>query len=227
MVDDRNRAVDSPLLITRVMLGAPSVPRFVVRVTTVPSLTAQVREYRAMGSSIDWVVDIDARESEAPELAARVIAHLVGRGIILPAFGHLLAENGQPLYSPGPKADIVRHPGGFAVPVGMEVVTERRVFHAGDDGLDALSCPNCGQRHAIQNLPWSDAVQAWWSRSGDAGLSCPACQQSTAVTEWNFDPEWALGHLGFGFHNWRLTAALAGRIVAVLGHRCRLVFERS
>jgi hypothetical protein len=43
------------------------------------------------------------------------------------------------------------------------------------------------------------AVEEWYSASGPALQACPACQSSYVVTDWSFEPDFALGNLAFTF----------------------------
>ena len=106
-----------------------------------------------MSDSITWFVDLDASSAEAKELAERVSAWLVTQGIVSPL--PCQAPGGSHLLSRGESAaiwDTFPH----ASPVlmcGLEIVTERRVFHTGDNGIDGIRCPACGAKHHPDDLP--------------------------------------------------------------------------
>ena len=82
-----------------------------------------------MSDSVTWIVDLDASLDEAKELAERVKAWLIAQGIVSPipsqAVGrsHLLSRGkSAAMWDAFPHASQV-------LMCGLEVATERRVFH--------------------------------------------------------------------------------------------------
>lgn len=180
-----------------------------------------------MSDSIDWVVDLEATSEHVDGLASRVKHWLIEQQIVLTKESGVRAYSGATLLPPGPCAEAwsVQVARDLAM-CGLEVVTKRTVFHTGDNGLDGFQCPNCGQSHGVDDVPWSDAVGGWWSQEGSHLMLCPSCQRSSSIVEWRFlEFEWGFGNLGFGFNNWPISERLAAEIGAVLGHRCRLVHQ--
>ncbi len=179
-----------------------------------------------MSASVDWVVDLEASEDEAGALATRALGFLVHERIVLPTPQASWPRAGR-LLPPGPKAHAWSvHVSPEMPGCGLEVVTERKVFHTGDNVVQALRCPQCAKRHLAMDLPWQDAVHDWhFGRSTDR-LQCPACGAAEPISCWRFlEFDWAFGCLGFGFNNWAISMRLAEAIAAVLGHRCRTVHE--
>lgn len=178
-----------------------------------------------MSDSVTWFVDLDASLDDAKELAERVKAWLIAQGIVSPVPCQALGASH--LLSRGETAamwDTFPH----ASPVlmcGLEVVTERRVFHTGGNGIDGIRCPACGAKHHPDDLPWSDAISAWFASESDDSMACPACHASRSIVDWEFDSPWGFGNLAFGFWNWPISDRLLHELSAMIGHRLRLVHE--
>jgi hypothetical protein len=180
-----------------------------------------------MGASIDWVVDMEVGPEGSAAQAKKVLDFLLAEKIILPTTRESKGRRGMPLFNPGPDAE------SWSIQVchdihqcGLEVLQERTVFHAGDNGLDGFRCPSCGVEHSAEDVPWSDAVGAWYEGKPNDRMSCPACNAEPSIIDWTFlQCEWSFGNLGFGFNNWSITERLANAIGEVLGHRFGLVNE--
>lgn len=176
-----------------------------------------------MSDNIVWVVDIDASLEEAPILAQRGIAWLAEQGIVqaVPESGNGLHGD---IYRPGPNAGAWSefiNLGNDWCGVGLE--TERTVFHSGP-GPNDVRCPHCGAPHSLDEVPWGDAVGAWYSNEADDTLACPACGGSARIVDWTFlELDWAFGNLGFGFTNWLIEPRLAVELGKILGHRVKIV----
>lgn len=170
-----------------------------------------------------WIVDIDATAEEAPALADKVRQWLVEREIILPG-PPLMDEAYAPLYRYGPAAARWAHEdalGHDLLCAGLQIVTERTVFHAGEGDVGPFVCPHCGATH--DDLPWSPPTEAWYEGEGDNRLTCPACGTASSIAEWRSG--WAYGHLGFGFVEGRMLDKLGDELAALTGHRLRVVHE--
>lgn len=181
-----------------------------------------------MSDNVEWVVDLDASLDEAQVLAAKVKDWLLAQGIISNRACAGPSYRGGELLLPGPNAAAWSVAGDAEFPSmhGFGIVTERTVFHTGDNGIQGLRCPRCVQQHDPDDLAWSDAVGAWFDEEGSDALQCPACGCESSIVDWRFlDLDWGFGNLAFGFWNWPITERLAEAIGAVLGHRCRLVGE--
>lgn len=86
----------------------------------------------------------------------------------------------------------------FGLPAnGMEVTTFRRVFHAGDGGLNKVRCPHC--RENILDHDWDLNP---WIRKEIPQLRCPMCKQQHDLSAFETLPLWGFSNLGFSFWNW-------------------------
>jgi hypothetical protein len=81
---------------------------------------------------------------------------------------------------------------------GLEIITERQVFHTGENGLDELICPNCMQD--IANEDW-DFLSEWGDNQSN-NITCPLCNVATDIHQFKFTPSWGFSDLGFTFWNW-------------------------
>lgn len=181
-----------------------------------------------MSDNVQWVVDLDASPEEAQEFAAKVKDWLLAQGIVSNTICAKRSYRDSELLLPGPSATgwRVDGDGDFPSMHGLDIVTERTVFHTGDNGIQALRCPRCAQDHDPADVPWSESVEAWFTAEGSDTLRCPACDCESSIVDWQFlELNWGFGNLAFGFWNWPITEKLAEEIGAVLKHRCRLVHE--
>ncbi|MCG7860671.1 hypothetical protein MD537_27065, partial [Flavihumibacter sediminis] len=76
---------------------------------------------------------------------------------------------------------------------GLEIITERHVFHTGQNGMEVLMCPNC--KHDIANEDWDFLSE--WSDNKSNNLTCPLCNIATDIHKFQFIPEWGFCNLGF------------------------------
>ena len=81
---------------------------------------------------------------------------------------------------------------------GLEIITERQVFHTGENGIEELICPHCKQDIAEED--W-DFLSAWGDDTSN-NLTCPLCNVETEIHQFKFTPEWGFSNLGFTFWNW-------------------------
>jgi len=81
---------------------------------------------------------------------------------------------------------------------GLEITTERQVFHTGQNGIEELICPSCKQD--IANKDW-DFLSEWGDNKSN-NLTCPLCNIATDIHQFHFTPEWGFSDLGFTFWNW-------------------------
>ncbi|MFG0312590.1 MAG: hypothetical protein ACF8LL_00170, partial [Phycisphaerales bacterium] len=109
-----------------------------------------------MSDSYQTIADVDASESEAPQLAERLRHWLVHTGAILPDLTDCtLSDPGHP---PGPKAR--EFCDGEMPPLdvdGVEFEVGRQVFHAGGNGLE-LRCDAC---EAVFEPDIDSSIDAW------------------------------------------------------------------
>lgn len=81
---------------------------------------------------------------------------------------------------------------------GLEIITERKIFHTWQNGMEELICPNCRQN--IANEDW-DFLNEWGNNKSN-NLICPLCNVATDIHQFKFTPEWGFSDLGFTFYNW-------------------------
>jgi hypothetical protein len=81
---------------------------------------------------------------------------------------------------------------------GLEIITERRVFDTGENGMEKLICPNCKQD--ISGEEWSFFEE--WDEGKSDNITCPLCNVANDIHQFDFEPEWGFSDLGFRFWNW-------------------------
>ncbi|WP_126973951.1 hypothetical protein [Gynurincola endophyticus] len=81
---------------------------------------------------------------------------------------------------------------------GLEIITQRNVFHTGEYAMDCLICPCC--KTDIVNESW-DFLGEWYSVLSDE-ITCPACSIRSDIHSFSFFPQWGFSDLGFTFWNW-------------------------
>lgn len=192
-----------------------------------------------MGDHFQTIVDLDAGADEAAALADRVVTWLVDEGMVLAERTDCVL--GRPLgHPPGPnwhravaEDDADREPwDGLATEVG------RTVFHSGQDGPEAVTCPRCAATTPLVTDDWDLIDGVWapfgaamktWYETGEAQVSCPACAEPVPLSEWGWaDDRLAFAHLGFEFWNWpEFTPEFLTRFSRALGgHRTRRVWGK-
>jgi hypothetical protein len=178
-----------------------------------------------MSDHILWVADVDATHDEAPMLAERGFTWLVEERIIQPVPDRERSARGAKMYRPGPKAS------AWSIQVcddlihcGIEIAVGRTVFYS-CPGPISVRCRHCGTSHGDE-VPWGNAVSAWYANEGDDRLKCPTCSRAESIVDWTFlELDWAFGNLGFGFHNWSINDKLVQELGKVLGHRMKVAHE--
>jgi uncharacterized protein YbaR (Trm112 family) len=80
---------------------------------------------------------------------------------------------------------------------GLEIVTKRTVFDAGENGLDGFVCPACNEDILAEE--WNLAA---FHETGNSLLVCPICKQVNEINDYLIEPAWAFSNLGFTFWNW-------------------------
>jgi hypothetical protein len=186
-----------------------------------------------VGDTFQIIADVDASESEAPALAASVVAWLHEAGIIAgeQADCVLGAAAGYP---PGPDyAAAVTDPDellpGLKVN-GVEVTAARSAFLPAHGELGPVACPRCGAEVALQDP--AGAPTAHWERFSAAlgnwmagqptEVTCPYCLLHAGLNDWYWGDDWpvAVGFLGVTFWNWPpLSRSFIARVQDHLGHR--------
>lgn len=108
---------------------------------------------------------------------------------------------------------------------GLAVITKRTVFHSGQGGFE-LICSACKSRFEPPD-GWGDAVGEWFEQTGPGDLACPACGVARPIDQWQHDPPWAFGELGFEFWNWpQLSQTFIGEFEKRLGSRIVHVYGK-
>lgn len=74
----------------------------------------------------------------------------------------------------------------------------------------------CTHRFEATNEAWANAVGEWYDQSGLGLLRCPRCSERRSVVEWQHDPVYGYGNLGFEFWNW---PTLRAEFVQAVGER--------
>jgi hypothetical protein len=172
----------------------------------------------AMSTSIESVVDVEATPDEALKLAHRVVDELLRRGIILvtPQRHEYLGDG--PRYARGPNvSSAARYNDCF--PCGLDVEIGRRVYDAGENGLNSILCPICANLYDLEIEGWASAIGEWANQQGSGILTCTKCQHSASVVSWQFDPVWGFGELAFRFSEWFLREEFVQELSQLLGHR--------
>ncbi len=155
-----------------------------------------------MGDWYQIIVDGDAGEEEAVALGSQIREWLVSEGIVesMATDCVLSSDRGHP---PGPhygKAvdeecdDFQR-----LLTNGLDVIARRTVFYPWPAEAH-LVCSECGERFEPGD-EWHAAIGEWYKHRGPGLLSCIRCSNVRAITEWQHDPAWVFGHLGFKFWN--------------------------
>jgi len=154
----------------------------------------------------DHSASIVPKISEYPnrELKAKeIIDWLVSLDVIKPTLSDCVL--GEPLgyaFSKG-SAKISSYPPDLSMRVsGMAVITERTVFHTGENGIQEMICPKCKQNLA-ETGDWGDCIEEWYE--GKNEITCPCCGTTTEIHNFSFceDPNfsfaWGFSDLGFSF----------------------------
>ncbi|TSE08329.1 hypothetical protein [Aquimarina algiphila] len=107
----------------------------------------------------------------------------------------------------------------------LEIVTNRKVFENGGNGLVEITCSKCD--FDIIESNWMDAVEEWYYDSGKDDFRCPNCSNQTSITEYLFNPQWGFSELGFTFWNWpEFTEKFVSEIENLLGSKVGIVYGR-
>lgn len=131
-------------------------------------------------------------------------------------------------YPPGPRfTDVIEGDDSGLLEIkmnGLEVITERRVFDNGGNGLDEINCPKCGVNNIDSD--WSEALSEWHSGLNDK-LKCSQCGKESAIINYDFKPSWGFGEFGLTFWNWpRLTIKFFDELKTFIGKDVRVIYSR-
>lgn len=152
----------------------------------------------------DQSISIVPRQSSYPEKKAKakeILDWLISKDIVKPSLSEcvLSSDKGYAI-SEGAKR-VTEFPDDLPIDLitnGLEVITERQVFHTGENGMDECICPNCNKD--ISSEDWSFFNE--WAEQKSNNLTCPLCNVATEIHQLEFSPEWGFSDLGFTFWNW-------------------------
>lgn len=155
----------------------------------------------------DWHQDIvikDVSKDELESVSTQILNHLLAEEIISPEMSDnvLGADKG---YCPGKSwQKVVEYPEERHFlelwTNGLDIIKKRNVFYADGGEFDAIKCPSCGANNL--ECDWGDLFGEWLEDPKSADLECIKCKQSNSISEYIFEPTWALSNLGFVFWNW-------------------------
>lgn len=182
-----------------------------------------LEEPTGVGDHFQVVAFPDVSAGEASVLAQALIANLVARGVVLPEPSR---DELAPGYPPGPNAhqhvQAAFNTTRELLHNGLEVETKRRVFHAGQSGIE-LACGSCGTEFE-PGATFGDQVQKWFDGDDDVSLACPKCGHRDSLPSWDGPSPWAFGCLGLTFWNWPpLLTEFIRSLADAIGHRARVV----
>ena len=175
----------------------------------------------------DHSISIVPKQSRYPDnkrKAGEILDWLVSKDIVKPATSDciLSSDRGYAISEGARKAVVSPGDLPFGLIInGLEIVTERRVFDTGENGLDECICPNCNENIALDDWdlnPWNDEETN--------NLSCPQCGRETDIHEYTFKPAWGFSDLGFKFWNWPdLTGEFIADFKRKLGCEISIVYQ--
>jgi hypothetical protein len=179
-----------------------------------------------MSDNHQSIVDIEVHLDDAPALGRKLLSWLQTEQIVVTKPSDCVLGMG---YAPGALyAKALREPDSRFLGLltnGLELITERTVFDAGELGV-GLICASCSSRFG--DIPgWGEAIGEWYTQTGPGNLRCPQCGAVQPVVEWKHDPVYAFGNLGFKFWNWEpLAEEFVKQVRLQLGHRIVVVEGR-
>lgn len=152
----------------------------------------------------DHSITIVPKQSSYPNnlvKAREIVAWLVSMKVVKPILSNcvLSADKGYAI-SDGAR-QVTNFPSELPFDLtvnGLELITERHVFHTGENGMEECVCPNCNENIALED--WS-FINDWYDQTDDK-LTCPLCNVATEIHQFSFSPEWGFSDLGFTFWNW-------------------------
>lgn len=151
----------------------------------------------------DHSITIVPRQSSYPDnerKAKEILEWLVYKDIVKPTLSNciLSSHNGYSI-SDGAK-QVKAFPDDLPFDLitnGLEIITERHVFDAGENFIVELTCPSCNENIAMDD--WD--LNPWSNKESD-NLTCTQCGHETEIHNYAFEPEWGFSDLGFTFWNW-------------------------
>ncbi|MDR3079560.1 MAG: hypothetical protein LBV60_01290 [Streptomyces sp.] len=190
-----------------------------------------------MGDYFERIVDVEVTGEDAGPLADRMVDWMVADGLIgrETSSDGVYSLNVDEGYVPGPNwaravadsPDPDWQPGPVAVVVGRDY----HVGGQGEDDAEYAICPRCETKTVIINYPeefeaddevwqpFEDGIAAW-KGTGEGSAPCSTCGALVSVTEWRWDPNFAVGALAFDFWGWPpLSVDFCAEFSRQLGHR--------
>lgn len=139
----------------------------------------------------------DNNETKAEE----ILEWLISKDIVKPELSDCILsfEKGYAV-SDGAK-QIVNFPDDLPFDLlsnGLEIITGKEVFHAGESGMEECICSNCNEN--IAHEEWT-FIDEWFIGAGDKSV-CPLCNVMFDIHELKMKPQWGFSDLGFKFWNW-------------------------
>lgn len=185
-----------------------------------------------MGDFSQSFVDRDVAAEDAGAVAARVLDWLTAEAIVMATPTRCVLGSDRVGYAPGPSMEAWLDDPDEAPRVrrlaanGLEVIAQRNVYFS-MLGEPEPKCPR-GHTPAIEG-DLIGAIDAWYEGESPATLACPECGIDFSVTDWDLEPAFALGNLGFTFWNWPILddAPLHGEITRLLApHRVAFISSK-
>ncbi|WP_158977069.1 hypothetical protein [Cellulophaga sp. L1A9] len=173
------------------------------------------------------IVSEKTNPRDSQELAERIVSYLAEKKIIqkelsdcvLGSTGHKPAENfGSVLEK--------QYEGFLDSKVnGVEIITERRVFHNSGNGLEGVHCPNCGQNQIEED--WGNALDNWYEKLKSDLVKCSNCSSENSITKFNFEPNWGFGDFGLIFWNWgKFKSHFFTDLEKIIGMELKVVYGK-
>jgi hypothetical protein len=152
----------------------------------------------------DSSISIVPKQSAYPdrEIKSRdILEWLVSLDIVKPTPSDCILESGKG-YAISEEARLITNelkylPIGLATN-GLEIITKRQVFDTAENGLQNLTCPN--RKNDIADEDWGFLNE--WAEGKSNSITCPLCDISSDIHQFEFTPEWGFSDLGFTFWNW-------------------------
>jgi Zn ribbon nucleic-acid-binding protein len=136
-----------------------------------------------------------------PELKAQeILEWLIAENIVESALSDctLNSEGGYRMTNGAEK--ITNYPNDLhfdLITNGLAIFTKRKVYDAGENGLDAIVCPSCKEDTVDEE--W-ESIAAWSDDKTDT-VKCPICSYEADINAFGFSPEFGFSNLGFVFWN--------------------------
>ena len=80
---------------------------------------------------------------------------------------------------------------------GLDLITERTVFHTGGNGIDSFVCPNCNEDILSEDWDFNK-----FHEDGNPMMICPLCKKESDLNNYFIEPAFGFSNLGFTFWNW-------------------------